>query len=148
MALETYYTFSADTLKAEIAAGKYKNLRHFMFGGMGLHYEGTTPQYVTSQGSAAASPPNAEHPRQYHHPFVWHNVTTSAALPSMDNATKRHSPWAQFAATCMYFGAELIATREALGVDADVPVGLIQSAIGGTTFQQFPVHFPSLVCVF
>lgn len=39
MALETYYTFSADTLKAEIASGKYKNLHHFMFGAMGTHYE-------------------------------------------------------------------------------------------------------------
>jgi hypothetical protein len=46
MALETYYTFSADTLKAEIASGKYTNLRHFMFGGMGNHYEATTPQRV------------------------------------------------------------------------------------------------------
>jgi hypothetical protein len=35
MALETYYTFSADTLKAEIAAGKFSKLRHFMNGGMG-----------------------------------------------------------------------------------------------------------------
>ena len=30
MALETYYTFSADTLKAEIASGKYSGLRHFI----------------------------------------------------------------------------------------------------------------------
>jgi hypothetical protein len=44
MALETYYTFSADALKSEIAAGKYDGLRHFMFGGMGLHFEATTPQ--------------------------------------------------------------------------------------------------------
>ena len=59
-----------------------------------------------------------------------------AALPSLDNATKRHSPWAQFAATCMYFGAELIAARRARGVDGDVPVGLIQSAIGGGVHGQ------------
>lgn len=30
MALETFFTFSADTLKAEVAAGKYGGLRHFM----------------------------------------------------------------------------------------------------------------------
>ena len=30
MALATFYTFSADTLKAEVAAGKYSGLRHFM----------------------------------------------------------------------------------------------------------------------
>ena len=38
-ALETYYTYSADTLKAEIKAGKYALLRHFMFGSMGDHFE-------------------------------------------------------------------------------------------------------------
>lgn len=130
MALETYYTFSADSLKAEIAAGKYTNLRHFMNGGMGLHYEATTPQWVTTQNSAGTAAPNAD-------PFVWHNVTSSAALPSMDNITKRHSPFAQFAATCMYFGAELIAARESLGVDAKVPVGLIQSAIGGSQIESW-----------
>jgi len=92
--------------------------------------QATTPQWVTSQNSAAASQPNAD-------PFVWHNVTTSAALPSMNNITKRHSPWAQFAATCMYFGAELIAARATLGVDMDVPVGLIQSAIGGSQIESW-----------
>ena len=130
MALETYYTFSADTLKAEIAAGKFHNLRHFMNGNMGLHYEAATPQWVTTQNSAGTAAPNAD-------PFVWHNVSASAALPSMDNATKRHSPFAQFAATCMYFGAELIAARESLGVDATVPVGLIQSAIGGSQIESW-----------
>lgn len=44
MALETYYTFSADTLKAEIASGKYSGLRHFMFGSMGnVSQEQRTP---------------------------------------------------------------------------------------------------------
>ena len=52
MALETYYTFSADTLKAEVAAGKYQHLRHFMNGGMGTHFEATTPQWVTTQNAA------------------------------------------------------------------------------------------------
>ena len=130
MALETYYTFSADTLKAEISTGKYGNLRHFMNGAMGLHYEATTPQWVTTQNSAGTAGPNAD-------PFVWHNVSASAALPSMDNTTKRHSAFAQFAATCMYFGAELISAREELGVDADVPVGLIQSAIGGSQIESW-----------
>ena len=55
MALETYYTFSADTLKAEIASGKYANLRHFMMGSMGGHYESTTPQWATTQNSMSAS---------------------------------------------------------------------------------------------
>eukprot|EP01049_Picozoa_sp_SAG25_P015755 SAG25_NODE_3326_length_1128_cov_1.300292_1_plen_317_part_00 len=139
MALEIYYTFSADTLKSEIAAGKYNNLRHFMMGGMGLHYESTTPQWVTTQNSASANKPNAD-------PFVWHQAKVSAALPSMDNATKRHTPWAQFSATCMYFGAELIAARRKLGVDADVPVGLIQSAIGGSQIESWMDNTTLLKC--
>ena len=36
----------------------------------------------------------------------------------------------------MYFGAELIAAREAQGLEA-VPVGLIQSAIGGSQIEAW-----------
>lgn len=139
MALETYYTFSANSLKAEIAAGKYHNLHHFMMGGMGDHYEATTPQWATSQNSVSAGQPGQD-------PFVWHQAPVSAALPSLDNTTKRHSPWAQFAATCMYFGAELIKAREAKGVDADVPVGLIQSAIGGSQIESWMDNETLTVC--
>ena len=37
----------------------------------------------------------------------------------------------------MYFGVELIAARVARGVDGDVPVGLIQSAIGGSQIESW-----------
>lgn len=50
--------------------------------------------------------------------------------------TKQHSAWAQFSATCMYFGAELIDARAAQGLD-DVPIGLIQSAIGGSQIEAW-----------
>jgi len=110
-----------------------------MFGGMGLHYEATTPQFVTTQNSAAAS---AAGPADQ---FVWHSAAKSAALPSMNNATKKHSPWAQFSATCMYFGAELITAR-AGGADADVPVGLIQSAIGGSQIESWMDNKTLLEC--
>lgn len=39
MALQSFFTFSADTLKAEIQAGKYPGLRHFMYGDMSRHFE-------------------------------------------------------------------------------------------------------------
>ena len=90
MALETYYTFSADTLKAEVGAGKFKNLRHYMFGGMGLHFEATTPQWATTQNTAGTASAGSG--------GVWHNLSSSTALPSLDNATKHHSAYAQFAA--------------------------------------------------
>jgi hypothetical protein len=88
MALETYFTFSADTLQAEIRAGKYSGLRHFMMGSMGDHYEALAEQWVTSQNSLSAGTE-----------YAWHNVTASAALPSLDRATQQHSAWAQFSAT-------------------------------------------------
>ncbi len=125
MALEMYYTFSADTLKAEIADGKYSGLRHYMMGSMGNHYEALAPQWVTAQNSLSAGPQ-----------FKWHNVSHSASLPSMDPASKQHSAWAQFSATCMYFGAELINARAAEGLE-DVPIGLIQSAIGGSQIESW-----------
>ena len=110
-----------------------------MNGAMGTHFEATTPQWVTTQNAAGTEAPNAD-------PFVWHSVVESAAVPSMDNATKKHSPFAQFAATCMYFGAELIAAREAKGVDADVPVGLIQSAIGGSQIESWMSNETLSIC--
>lgn len=96
----------------------------------GGHYESTTPQWVTTQNSMSANQPNQP-------PFKWHVASVSAAEPSMNNVTKQHSPWAQFAATCMYFGAELIEARVAKGVDANVPIGLIQSAIGGSQIESW-----------
>lgn len=125
MALETYFTFSADTLQAEIRGGKYAQLRHFMFGSMGDHYEALAPQWVTSQNSLSAGAN-----------YKWHNVTASASVPSLDAATKQHSAWAQFSATCMYYGAELIDARRAQGLP-DVPIGLIQSAIGGSQIESW-----------
>ena len=137
MALETYFTYSADDLKAEIKSGKYHNLRHFMFGSMGDHFESTTPQWVTTQNSVTAGPA-----------FVWHNVSSSAAQPSIDPKTKQHSAWAQFSSTCMYFGVELIAAREAKGLTAEaaVPVGLIQSAIGGSQIESWMSNETLLEC--
>lgn len=43
---------------------------------------------------------------------------------------------AQFSSTCMYFGAELIDARAAEGLE-DVPIGLIQSAIGGSQIEAW-----------
>ena len=54
MALQTYYTFSSDTLRAEIAAGKYAGLRHFMYGSMSDRFISLAPQWVTSWNSLSA----------------------------------------------------------------------------------------------
>ena len=132
MALETYYTFSADSLKAEIASGKYAQLRHFMYGSMSNHFEALDPQWVTTWNTPDA-PLQCEE-GVCDEGFVWHNVTHSASLPSSKPAgpnDRMHSAFAQFSSTCMFFGAELIDARAAEGLE-DVPIGLIQSAIGGS----------------
>ena len=136
-ALETYYSFSADTLKAEIAAGKYAQLRHFMYGSMGNHFEALAPQYVTTWNSASSPVSCTE--GVCDEGFVWHNVTHSASLPSSKAAgpnDRMHSAFAQFSSTCMYFGAELIDARAAEGLEG-VPIGLIQSAIGGSQIESW-----------
>lgn len=96
MALEMYYTFSADSLKAEIASGKYKQLRHFMFGSMGNHFEALAPQWVTTWNSLDAPVQCTENVCD--EGFVWHNVTHSASLPSSKAAgpnDRLHSAFAQ-----------------------------------------------------
>jgi hypothetical protein len=96
MALETFYTYSADSLKQEIAAGKYSQLRHYMFGSMSDHFESLAPQWVTAWNSLSAGPA-----------YTWHKVNQSAALPSLipsasSHQHPTHSAFAQFSATCMY----------------------------------------------
>lgn len=137
MALETYYTFSADTLKKEIASGKFSGLRHFMYGSMGNHFEALAPQYVTSWNSLSAQPNCIENVCD--EGFKWFNVTYSASKPSSFPAgpnDRKHSMFAQFSSTCMYFGAELIDARAAQGLEP-VPIGLIQSAIGGSQIESW-----------
>lgn len=88
-----------------------------MFGTMSQHYEALAPQWVTTQNTQIVNDQ-----------MKWYNVTDSASEPLVNGTT--HSMFAQFSATCMYFGIELVAAREAQGLDP-VPIGLIQSAIGG-----------------
>jgi sialate O-acetylesterase len=124
MALETFYTFSADTLKAEVRAGKWRNIRHFMFGSMGGQYLATEPQWVSSLQTNDGDPLSTN---------SWHTLEVSAARPSLNNATGAHSAFAQFSATCMYFAVELV---RATG-DTTTPIGVIQSAIGGSQIESW-----------
>ena len=111
MALETYYTFSADTLKAEMMAGKYGKLRYFMYGDMNSDYSfASAPQWATLQNTPGA---DGDHGSPGDSTFVWHQAADTARLPSLNAATHQHSSFAQLGATCMYFGAELIDAREA-----------------------------------
>jgi hypothetical protein len=65
---------------------------------------------------------------------VWQPVINSSQLPSGGaGGWSSHSPLTRFSATCMYFGVELVDARAAMGLES-VPIGLIQSAIGGALY--------------
>lgn len=64
----------------------------------------------------------------------------------MNESTKEMSPWAAFGATCMYFGAEIIDAMEAAGLETDVPIGVIQSAIGGSQIESWMSNETLLLC--
>ncbi|CAK0871817.1 unnamed protein product [Prorocentrum cordatum] len=125
MALMTYFTFSADALKEEVQQGKYANVRHFQVGHMNRHYAAFGPQWATTQNSLAAG-----------EAFVWHNLTSSAALPDRPDPRGDLSPFAEFGATCLYFGVELADAMSAQGLGS-TPIGLIQSSVGGTQIEAW-----------
>ncbi|GAB5359373.1 hypothetical protein AAMO2058_000538400 [Amorphochlora amoebiformis] len=122
MALSLSYTFSVESLARELrqANDNITDIRHFQYGGMGDHFEAYSPQWITTWNSLSADP----------NLFHWHIAKESAKEPLHLN--KRFSPFALFSATCMYFGVELskrMATK--------VPIGLIQSAVGGTQIESW-----------
>jgi hypothetical protein len=133
MALSTYYTFSADTVRAEFAkeAGPYSALRLFQFGGMRFNttLASYTPRYATASQSVATDPLHGS----------WYNASQAVSVVT-EPSTNRADPSANktafdtFSATCLYFGVELI---DALGADAKIPIGLIQSAVGGSTIEAW-----------
>jgi hypothetical protein len=123
MDLEIYFTFSVDELKEEMRNGKYNNLRTFEYGYMNGGIQADAPQFVSTWYTNR-----------------WNKVSESSQLPSgPPGPYDAHSEWARFSATCMYFGAELIdAKRRMLGqVESEVPIGLIQSAVGGTQIESW-----------
>jgi hypothetical protein len=55
MALEMYFTFSVDAIKADMAAGKYDGLRTFQFGYMNGRFESPNPQWVTTYATTPST---------------------------------------------------------------------------------------------
>ena len=128
MDLELYFTFSIDELKAQMQSGKYSNLRTFEYGYMNGGIQADAPQYVSTW-----------------YPNSWNRVSESSLAPSgPPGGYSAHSQWARFSATCMYFGAELIdAKHKMLGQEeSEVPIGLIQSAVGGTQIVRSSYFTP------
>jgi hypothetical protein len=107
MALETFYTFSADRLKEEVLKdGKFAKLRLFEYGGMGYNCSLASwqPTWVTTMNSVAESPL-----------FKWYGLREGVTVPYQQRAEGMMSALQHFSATCLYFGVELL---EALGPEA------------------------------
>ena len=109
MQLPLHYTYEADMRTAQVLAGRYGNIRTFLYEGV----PADVPTYATQVGNVS-----------------WYNITHSATLPPR---TKRiYSPFHEFSATCLHFAFSLVDET-----DESVPIGLIQSAVGGTRIEQW-----------
>ena len=130
MALATYFTFSADTVRDALAEGqKYQQLRLFRFGAMSMNttLASLQPRYATALQSFASDPLLGS----------WYNASQSTRA-NLTHSSRASNPgpvsvFDTFSATCLYFGLELV---DALG-SAAPPIGLIQSAVGGSTIEAW-----------
>ena len=131
MDLELYYTFSVEDLQAEMMAGNFSNIRTFEYGYMSKRFEAPNPQWVVTWDNNMA----------------WQKVSETSHLPLGDvGPAFSHSVWARFYATCMYFGAELVLAKRRLGLDSEVPIGLVQSAVGGTIIEAWMPNASRAAC--
>ena len=116
MALATHYSFSRPVLEAAIRAGKYTNIRTFLYGGMSVDssiFHADSPKYATTDGSVP-----------------WNNMSYGVTAPPPPGRGGLR-PFEEFSATCTYFGVGLVD----LGVES--PIGLIQSAVGGMQIEAY-----------
>lgn len=149
MALETSHSYTAYTLQASMRAGKYAKLRWFRFEGMaGDKADGpdgrsdsTYPLWVRHLGQTAFELPCNDTYCVGSAKRTWLNASFGASYPNM----KGHpggGPFFSFSAACMEFGRNLL---DELGDDAP-PIGLIQSALGGSTIEAWSPNETVLAC--
>ncbi len=67
---------------------------------------------------------------------TWFNATYAATLHEYHRGRPSPNPLMGFSATCIEFGRELIDTLGGSGKAP--PIGLIQSAVGGTIIEVVP----------
>lgn len=127
MALAVQFTFSAETVKQAFQTDpKYATkLRLFRYGAM--QFDDTIasfePKWVTSTQSYAADPLQGS----------WYTAAAATGVVTDQRSGENFTAFPSFSATCLYFGVELLA---ALGPEAP-PIGLIQSAVGGSTIEAW-----------
>ena len=148
MELGLFYTLNRNESAAAVSAGKYANIRLLHFD----HNPQPHPQYVTN-GSIATTGNSS-----------W--LTPAAALADKHNAGTMGdcaSVFGSFSAACWYFGAALsdrmLAEEQqqaqaaagggsgaAVAAAAAVPIGLIESAFGGTCIESWLSAEDQLAC--
>jgi hypothetical protein len=152
MALPNTHSYSAKSLQAQMLGGKFGNLRFFQYEGMSGGKIGAggsySPLWTRQTGSSSYRYPGNGTVKR-----TWFNASYAAAFPKVcpdpsadnDTDTCKHvdtGPFFKFSATCMEFGRSLI---EQLGDDAP-PIGLIQSAIGGTKIESWSANTTTAQC--
>lgn len=128
MALSSTFTYSSEALTKDILSSpaSYEHIRIFQYGGMSVssEFQSNAPRYATNIG--------AEN---------WYNLSAAAAIPEPAKGKHvQYNPFHEFAATCLYFGIELDAQNKRDAATSDgitIPIGLIQSAVGGTMIEAW-----------
>ncbi len=138
MELGLYYTFTRNESLAAIASGKYDNIRIMHFD----HNPLDSPAFVTNGSIATNYPDNSS----------W--LAPAAAMEMKKSGCRGDNCQSEldgFSAACWYFGESLtdrmVADLEDDESDAEpVPIGLIQSAFGGTCIESWLSQDAQLGC--
>jgi sialate O-acetylesterase len=141
MQLPLVHTYSGKDLQAKMAGGLYSKIRYFQLETV----QKQAPTYALVEGASTYtdSATGVTH--------SWLNATFAAAIPTFcphapaPGEPCRHpdyGPFLGFSATCMEFGRSML---DQLGHDAP-PIGLIQSAVGGTTIEKWSPNATTASC--
>jgi hypothetical protein len=132
MDLALMYTFEKPALDEAVQRGRYSNIRLFQYGDMGTKYEELVPTFATTTGTLHDTGPSGG---------TWSTLSAASVAIPNPSAGASYNLFGQFSATCFYFGAALVDERAALVEEAEegaaVPIGLIQSAIGGSQIEAW-----------
>jgi hypothetical protein len=143
MALSLIHTFAAKSLQAAMRTGAYSQLRFFAFGGMSNALPAHNPVWVRPDGAVTYDNVSVTHSTR---PLSWFNASFGASIQPHCCYSHTHvsqGPFMDFSATCMEFGRQLI---EQLGNETAPPIGLIQSAVGGTTIEAWSPNSTTALC--
>ena len=160
MQLPNFHSYSAKTLQKQMQGGQFAKLRFFQMIG-GHQYEvvgkqGSNTAVWTRQDGVPTNYPYADGADGVLRQQTWWNASYGASWPARcknPNNRKKYNetkdcpeidygPFIGFSATCTEFARNLL---EELGDDAP-PIGLIQSAIGGSMIEAWSPNATTESC--